>query len=109
MHLKRETSIERQHRAVNAKRTVMFLLGTVCATPGARDLLDRTATDAERFLDRHQGGDVGNMGAQDARANKDAITDGARILLSYSIGGERLWVITEADRSSTTLLLPDEY
>jgi hypothetical protein len=60
-------------------------------------------------LDRHQRGDFGTVGAEDTQANEDAIVHGSRILSSYLVGGERLWIITEADRSSTTLLLPEEY
>jgi len=107
MNLKHQASEKRQRRAGNS--TVLFPLGTLVATPGALDLLDRTATNAAIFVDRHQRGDFGTVGAQDAQANKDAVQDGTRILSSYSIGGERLWVITEADRTLTTLLLPDEY
>lgn len=89
--------------------TVQFVLGSVGATPGALDLLDRTGTNAAIFLDRHLSGDFGTVGADDAQANKEAIEDGARILSSYTVGGERLWIITEADRAFTTLLLPEEY
>jgi len=84
-------------------------LGTVGATPGALDLLDRTGTNAAIFLDRHQRGDFGIVGVEDAQANNDAIEDGTRILSSFTLGGERLWIITEADHASTVLLLPEEY
>ena len=79
------------------------------ATPGALDLLDRTGMNSDTYLLRHQCGDFGTVGAEDAQANKDAIEDGNRILSSYTIGGERLWIITEADRRNSTLLLPEEY
>lgn len=107
MNPKKDVSDHRQRRTGSG--TVLFPLGIVGATPGALDLLDRTGTNAAIFLDRHQRGDFGTVGTEDAQANSDAIEDGNRILSSYTIGGERLWVITEADRSSTTLLLPEEY
>lgn len=107
MNSKNEASNKQQLRT--RKGTVLFPLGNVGATPGALDLLDRTGTNAAIFLDRHQCGDFGTVGVEDAQANMTAIEEGARILSSYTIGGERLWIITEADRSSTTLLLPEEY
>lgn len=79
------------------------------ATPGALDLLDRTGINAAVVLARHQRGDFGTVNAEDVQANKDAIVNGSRIFSAYLLGAERLWIITEADRSSTTLLLPEEY
>ncbi|MFC0131513.1 hypothetical protein CR105_11770 [Massilia eurypsychrophila] len=87
----------------------LFSLGMVGATPGALDLLDRTGTNAAIILARHQRADFGSIGAEDVLANKYAIGNGGRILSAYLLGGESLWIVTEADRSSTTLLLPDEY
>jgi hypothetical protein len=88
---------------------VLFGLGVVNATPRTLDLLDRTGTNAAIFLGNHQRGDFGTVGSEDASANMNAVIHGTRILSSYTIGEERLWIITEADRSSTTMLLPDEY
>lgn len=107
MNSKNEASNNQQLRT--GRGTVLFPLGNVGATPGALDLLDRTSTNAAIFLGRHQRGDFGTVGAEDAQANNDAIEEGNRILSSYTLGGERMWIITEADRSSTTLLLPEEY
>lgn len=87
----------------------LFRLGNILATPGALDLLDRTGTNAAVVLARHQRGDFGTVIAEDVQANKDAIVNGSRILSAYLLGTERIWIITEADRSSTTLLLPEEY
>ena len=88
----------------------LFSLGQVVATPGALDLLDRTATNAMDLLQRHQCGDWGSVPPEDAEENLRSIDAGYRILSSYFLNdAERLWIITEADRSSTTLLLPDEY
>ena len=88
----------------------LFPLGQVVATPGALDLLDRAAVNAFDLLRRHQYGDWGVVPPEDAEENIRSIAAGCRILSSYElIRSERIWVITEADRSSTTLLLPDEY
>lgn len=89
----------------------LFCLGLVVATIGALDLLDRTGTNASALLRRHQYGDFGAVCARDARSNDEAISDGTRILSAYELGlrRERLWIVTEADRRTTTLLLPTEY
>jgi hypothetical protein len=94
--------------ALSARR-ILFSVGDVVATPGALDLLDRTGTNAATLLARHQRGDFGTVGAEDAQANKVAIEDGSRIFSSYALGSERLWIITGSDRTSTTLLLPEDY
>ena len=91
----------------------MFSVGNVVATPGALDLLDRHALNAATILRRHMWGDFGTVCAEDRAANLAAIGNGARILSAYKVGPagktERLWVLTDADRSVTTLLLPSEY
>lgn len=89
----------------------LFPLGQVVATHGALDLLDRSATNAFALLQRHQAGDWGDIHPDDVTANREAVQHSFRILSSYPLGtqGERLWIITEADRSVTTLLLPSEY
>ena len=94
----------------SAPATILFTLGQIVATPGALDLLDRTATNAHDLLQRHQHGDWGSVPPEDAEENRNAIETGCRVLSSYFLNvTERLWIITEADRSVTTLLLPDEY
>lgn len=93
-----------------AQARCLFTLGDVVATPGALDLLDRTETNAGDLLQRHQHGDWGSVPAEDAAENLSSLETGCRILSSYLLNDtERLWIITEADRSSTTLLLPEEY
>jgi len=88
----------------------LFALGQVVATPGALDLLDRTATNGFDLLQRHQNGDWGSVPPEDAEENRRSVEAGNRILSSYMLdGAERIWIITEADRSVTTLLLPEEY
>lgn len=93
-----------------AMRTPLFQLGKVVATPGAVETLAEAQTSAWTLLSRHVTGDFGDVDADDRQANLDAIKDQARILSAYTLKtGERLWVLTEADRSSTCVLRPDEY
>ena len=87
-----------------------FNLGNVVATHAALELLEQNNRNPTEFLSRHISGDWGDLDAEDKQANEDAIQYGNRILSSYVVeNGEKLWVITEADRSSTCLLLPEEY
>lgn len=87
-----------------------FPLGRVASTPGALEALRSSGETPEKFLRRHASGDWGEVDAEDKRTNDQAVGRGLRILSAYDTAkGQRLWVITEADRSSTTLLLPDEY
>lgn len=90
-------------------KAICFPLGRIVATPGALELLDRVAVNAAELLRRHQSGDWGKVPQEDADENELSVVNGFRILSSYPIGEERIWIITEADRSSTTLLLPEEY
>ena len=87
----------------------LFVLGDIVATPGALELLNRYAINALSLLSRHVRGDWGEVPAEDAVANWSALDYGLRVFSSYRLGGERLWIITEADRHSTCLLLPSEY
>lgn len=84
-------------------------LGRVVATPGALNLLMETGEDAFCYLARHATGDWGDLCAFDRRQNEIALRDGYRVFSSYDIPAGRIWVITEADRSITTILLPEEY
>lgn len=89
-----------------------FSLGQIVATPGALDALSQSAYTAQALLDQHQAGDWGDLGPDDAAMNDLALTAGeeGRILSSYLIAPEvKVWIITEWDRSATTLLLPSEY
>jgi hypothetical protein len=88
----------------------LFPLGRVVATPAAIDALARANQYSHYFLNRHAGGDWGEIENEDKVENKYSLQHGFRILSSYTTAtGEKLWIITEADRSSTTLLLPEEY
>jgi hypothetical protein len=88
-----------------------FPLGLIAATPGALDLLQNDIELAAMLVSRHGGGDFGDIDAEDAGLNAEAIRlGGARVMSVYNLlGAGTLWIITEADRSSTTLLLPAEY
>jgi len=88
----------------------LFALGQVLATPGALAMLDKAGQTPFELLARHHGGDWGNLPDEDVAENELALRIGTRILSSYILAnGEQLWIITEADRSATTLLLPQEY
>jgi hypothetical protein len=93
-----------------------FALGLVLMTPGAVAALQQAAGDnylslAANLVARHQSGDWGAISAEDAAENELSVRQGFRILSAYDLpaDGGRLWIITEADRSATTLLLPEEY
>jgi hypothetical protein len=87
-----------------------FELGQIVATPAALESLRESGQDGSEFLSRHVRGDYGEMPAEDVAANDEAIRDGARVMSAYTtLKGKRIWVITEADRSVTTLLLPEDY
>jgi hypothetical protein len=89
--------------------TAPLPLGQVVATPGALKLLSEASEDLFDYLARHATGDWGELCTFDRRQNEIALRDGYRVLSSYPVGRERVWVITEADRSVTTILLPEEY
>jgi len=84
-------------------------LGRVVATPGALNLLEKSGGHPFDYLARHAAGDWGNLCAFDRRQNEIALREGYRVLSSYELPAGRVWIITEADRSITTILLPGEY
>ena len=87
-----------------------FPLGQVVSTPGALDALANADEDSWEFLTRHASGDWGDLGEEDRRENERSLKDGCRLLSAYTLSnGTSIWIITEADRSSTCILLPDEY
>lgn len=89
--------------------TPRFSLGQVVATPGALRVLYGAGEDPLKFLCRHANGDWGDVDEHDKRENELSLQHGFRLLSSYTANGAKLWVITEADRSITTILLPEEY
>lgn len=93
-----------------AVSTPLFPPGRVVATPGAVDALAVAGVSVWAIVSRHITGDYGDLDAEDRRANQAAVRDGDRIVSSYNLPtGEVVWVVTEADRSSTCCLLPSEY
>jgi len=87
-----------------------FSLGRVVATPGALRALAEANQSPFEFIERHQAGDWGELCEEDQKENEFSVRNGFRILSAYRTRNNvKLWVITEADRSSTCLLLPQEY
>ncbi len=87
-----------------------FPLGRLLATPHALEALADSGQSPAEFLARHATGDWGDVGPDDWRLNGQALRDGTRILSAYhTTRGVKVWIITEADRSSTCILLPEEY
>jgi len=87
----------------------LFEMGQLVATPGALEALGNLNLDASDFVRRHLHGDWGKMCESDAELNVEAVEHGYQIQSSYAIEGATIWVITEGDRSVTTVLLPSDY
>jgi hypothetical protein len=85
-------------------------LGQIVATPGVLAALEENDQGPAEFLSRHRNGDWGEVDEEDRAANDWAAREGARLLSVYRLkDGAKIWIITEWDRSATTLLLPEEY
>ncbi|ASU41349.1 hypothetical protein hmeg3_09710 [Herbaspirillum sp. meg3] len=97
------------HSLTKLSKEPLFPLGLVCATPAALDLLDHNGVNATPYFSRHQHGDYGTLCAEDIEQNRLSIQHEMRILSAYEIGKDRIYIITEADRSVTTMLLTGEY
>ncbi len=92
------------------RKKPLFSLGRVVATPGALAALEEAEQTPHEFLDRHIVGDWGVVPEEDKQSNDWSVENGARILSSYLTGKQvKIWIITEHDRSVTTLLTPMEY
>jgi len=93
----------------------MIELGQTVMTAGvSKHVADHTQSilpswQVRKILTRHQSGDWGDLDDEDKAANDQAVEYGNRILSAYKLYGEKVWVITERDRSVTTLLFPSEY
>ena len=88
----------------------LFTLGQVVATPGALAVLEKAGQQLGDFLARHVSGDWGEVPPEDIKENEFSLPHGFRLLSAYRTNvGDKLWVITEADRSATCILLPEEY
>ena len=89
---------------------IRFALGRVVATPGALRALEKAEQAPDVFLDRHVNGDWGDVPEEDKQENEVSVEQGFRILSAYTTSAsDRIWVLTEADRSATIILLPEEY
>jgi hypothetical protein len=88
---------------------MIFKFGRLLLTPGALDFCSEQNLNPLDILTRHITGDWGDLCAEDQLLNARAITEGSRILSAYVYRGVKLYVITEADRGATTMLLADEY
>ena len=89
---------------------VKFSPGSVVATPGVLEAFRASGDDPLAYLVRHVAGDWGEVNAEDWQANEQSLLRDLRLLSVYTMSnGTRFWVITEADRSATTFLLPEEY
>jgi hypothetical protein len=105
-HKLEDLHMEEQGRTTPAR----FALGHIVATPGALGALEEAAQTPGEFLARHALGDWGELDENDRQENEFSLARGFRLLSAYNLSnGTRIWVITEADCSATTLLLPSEY
>jgi hypothetical protein len=90
--------------------TLLFPLGRLVATPRALNALDEADETIETLLARHSTEDWGDLCSDDKKENDFSVVNGSRLLSAYKLrNATKLWVITEADRSATTILLPEEY
>lgn len=88
----------------------LFSLGNLVSTPGALEALTRNGFNPFQILERHITGDWGDLPEADKQENDVSLDLRLRILSAYTLPDQtKVWIITEADRSATTILLPDEY
>lgn len=90
---------------------IKFHFGQLVATPGALAAFNEAKDSLAIYLRRHLAGDWGEVDAEDKATNDRALVEGTRLLSAYTLkdGKTKIWIITEADRSATTILLPEEY
>jgi hypothetical protein len=106
-----KSQIQKQESLMQeTEKKPLFDLGQLVATPGALTVLEKAGQNPMEFLSRHVTGDWGEIPEEDKQENQFSLEQGFRLLSSYrTTAGDRVWVITEGNRSHTTLLLPDEY
>lgn len=109
--MEQDTSTKNQHPRgrLYRGRPSLFRLGRIVATPAALQLLQDEQRQPGEFLAKHRTGDWGVLDPEDERANAEALDQGYRLLSSYPLRTGTLWIITEADRCTTTLLIPEDY
>ena len=86
-----------------------FTVGTIYVTIGVRESINNETHRVTPLIERHLNQDWGDVCEEDKQSNNQALIHGGRLLSSYKLGEETIWIITEADRSATTILLPSEY
>jgi hypothetical protein len=102
----RLSEVQAQERGLKPK----FPFGQIVFTPGALAALQATGQGPLQFLKRHVQGDWGELDREDRKENEFSLVNGFRLLSRYTLTDETvIWIITEADRSVTTILLPEEY
>ena len=102
--------MRRNHNTHSRPSITRFALGQTYITPGAEEALMIAGQTAIEFLRRHMSCDWGELSDDDIQENELSLKKGFRLLSNYRTGkGQQLWIITEADRSATTVLLPAEY
>src|SRR5207244_1021482 len=99
--------MRRNHNTTTQTSVTRFALGQTFITPGPEEALMIAGQTAIEFLRRHMSCDFGELSEDDQQENELALKQGFRLLSNYRTGkGQQLWIITEADRSATTVLLP---
>jgi hypothetical protein len=99
-----------EYNTVTIGHAILFDLGEIYLTPGAQQALYDAEETPLKYLELHQTGDWGELSEEDKAENEISLKHGFRILSAFTTSkSEKLWIITEADRSSTTILLPCEY
>jgi hypothetical protein len=102
--------MQNQNTITKTENKVLFDLGQTVMTIGAREALAESNELPNEFLAKHQSGEWGLVCEDDRRENEFSVREGFRILSAYKTDlGEKIYVITEADRSVTTILLPSDY
>lgn len=102
--------MQNNNTTTNTQNKVLFSLGQIFLTIGAKEALEESNQDAFEFLYLHQTGNWGIVCKEDAEENDFSVKNGFRIFSAYKTKNDvKIWLITEADRSSSTILLPEEY
>jgi hypothetical protein len=104
------TNLNTQTKAETTTGAALFPLGQTLITPGAQEAIRDAGQVPLQFLLKHQAGDWGEVCQEDRRENELSLKEGFRLLSAYRTkAGVKIWLITEWDRSATTILLPSEY
>jgi len=110
LHYERNYLMNESSAANAGRPAVQLRLGQLVATPAAIEAMARAGQSPAPLLARHRAGDWGEVDADDAAANDRAARECERVLSAFTLKcGARVWIITEADRSATTILLPEDY